>query len=420
MKPIRVAVIGAGDRGNIYGDYALQFPNQLQVVAVAEPDQARRNRFSEKHSLSRDLSFETWNDLFSRPRLCDALIITTQDQQHYEPVMKALAKGYHLLVEKPLSPSLQECEEMISAAEESHSIFMLCYVLRYTPFFQKIKDIIQEGILGEIRHVALDMNVAYWHQAHSYVRGNWRSSQQSSPMIMAKCCHDFDILSYLIKRDCQRLSSFGHLSHFRPDQAPPGSTLRCTDGCAIEPGCPYSALRLYLGDNTGWPVSTISTDSSLEARKKAIEEGPFGRCVYHCDNDVVDHQVVHLEFEDHITATLTMSAFTDELSRTIRILGTKGELEGHMKKNELTVRPFGRPSQSITVAPSAFGQHSGGDFGLIQHFVQQLQGKGLGPSERPHDLLSSHILSWAAEESRLSGRMIEIQDLRRPGQLLKR
>lgn len=410
MKKIRAAVIGAGDRGTLYSQYALKFPNQLQIVTIAEPDTTRRTQFADLHSIPEPYQFDSWDKLFRQPKLCDAVIIATQDRQHYEPVIKALTKGYHILVEKPLSPCLHECLEIMTAVERTESQFMLCYVLRYTPFFQKLKELLQRGVIGDIRHISLDMNVAYWHHAHSYVRGNWRSSTDSSPMILAKCSHDFDILTHLIKRNCLRVSSFGHLRHFRSNQAPMGAAPRCKD-CGIEPDCPYSAKRLYLSEFTGWPVSTISPDPSLASREKAIDEGPYGRCVYYCDNDVVDHQVVNMEFEDQITATLTMSAFTHELSRTIRILGTKGEIQGNMNHHQLFIHPFGLSPESITVSPYDFGQHYGGDYGLLRHFLQQCR----EPQHRDNqtyckEILTSHILAWAAEESRLSGQTIEIHD----------
>ena len=254
--------------------------------------------------------------------------------------MRALKRGYPTLVEKPLSPHLNECEEMIDLALVTDQWFMLGYPLRFTPFFQKIKSLLAKRAIAT-GHVSLEVNVAYWHFAHSFTRGNWNRSDCSSPMILAKCCHDFDILLYLLEQKCVRLSSFGDLGHFKREEAPAGAASRCLDGCDVEPSCPFSALKIYLGEHTGWPVSTISEDRSLEGRKRALEVGPYGRCVYHCDNDVVDHQTVSMQFENGATALLTMSAFTERLSRKIRILGTEGELSGEMEARVLEVTRSG-------------------------------------------------------------------------------
>lgn len=412
VKRLRVAVIGAGDRGNIYADYALLHPEQMEIVSVAEPDPTRRVNFAKKFHLEPHFTFSTYQELFFWPQICDAVFITTQDHLHVEPTILALQKGYHVLVEKPLSPSIQDGYRMIHTALATNRWLQICYVLRFTPFFQKIKEIIDSGEIGNIRHISLDMNVAYWHQAHSYVRGNWRSEETSSPMLLAKCCHDLDILQHLINQKCIQVSSYGHLSHFRIEHAPVGSTERCLDGCLVEKDCPYSARKLYLGEQTGWPISTISSDLSLTGREKALQEGPYGRCVYRCDNDVVDHQIVNLLYEGQATATLTMSAFTDELSRTIRILGTKGELEGKFHQSELTLRRFGKENETILVQPSSFGQHMGGDYGLMKAFVETCRERESG-FDQTIDLMASHILAYAAEESRLRGINVNIKDFTR-------
>src|SRR5699024_8279315 len=241
--PIRVAVIGAGDRGKMYSRFALLEPEKMKVVAVAEPHAKRREVFAQAHELPSEAVYFDWEDLLRQPKFCDAVIVTTQDRLHYAPTMAALKRGYPTLVEKPLSPVFTECMEMIDLALETENWFMLGYVLRYTPFFQKIKQLLDDDVIGEVRHISLDVNVAYWHFAHSFVRGNWNRHDQSSPMILAKCCHDFDILLYLINQRCTHLSSVGGLVHFKRDQAPEGATTHCLDGCEVEPSCPFSAKK---------------------------------------------------------------------------------------------------------------------------------------------------------------------------------
>ncbi|UTR12678.1 Gfo/Idh/MocA family oxidoreductase [Evansella sp. LMS18] len=404
LKTITAGVIGAGNRGNDHGDFTLFKEGQLKVTAVAEPSQDRREQFADKFKIQQDHVFSSWEDFFAGPKLCDAVIITTQDNNHYEPVMAALEKGYHVLVEKPMSPSVMECKAMVDKANEKGKMLLLAYVLRYTPFFQKIKELISVGKIGEVRHISIDMEVGYWHQAHSFVRGNWRKSTDSSPMILAKACHDFDILHYLLESPCLSISSFGDLTHFRMENAPEGSADRCMD-CSGEESCPYSATKIYLTDNTGWPVNTISTDLSFEGRRKALETGPYGRCVYHCDNDVVDHQIVNLQFGNKATAVITMSGFTNKLERTVRVLGTHGEIAGTFSDNQLTLQQFGKSKQAINIKPSSFGRHGGGDYGIMTEFSRRLADQN--PARyNTYETIYSHIYAHAAEEARVTNKVI--------------
>ncbi|WP_170145257.1 Gfo/Idh/MocA family protein [Ammoniphilus oxalaticus] len=415
--PIRVAIIGAGDRGNTYSRYALQEPAEMKVVAVAEPNAERRAQFAQTYGLTNDSIYDDWEDLLNRPKFCDAVIVTTQDRMHFAPTMKALRSGYATLVEKPLSPSLDECNQMIDLALETDQLFMLGYVLRFTPFFQKIKKLLDQKAIGVVRHISLDVNVAYWHYAHSFARGNWNRSEQSSPMILAKCCHDFDILLYLLNERCAQLTSFGSLAHFKADRAPIGSSDRCLDGCEVEQSCPFSAKRLYLGEYTGWPVSTISQDLSLGGRREAIEMGPYGRCVYRCDNDVVDNQSVLFQFENGATATLTMSAFTEKLTRQIRILGTEGEISGVMEQQSIQLTRFGQSTETIQLKSSSFGKHAGGDYGLIRSFTQSVRENRKVDLRSLEIIRSSHQLAAFAEQSRLTGKTIEVRSQSAQGTL---
>lgn len=407
MAPIKIAIIGAGNRGNLYSEYALLFPDKLKVIAVAEPNKERRSLFAEKHQLKSDFIFENDKQLFLQPKLCDAVIITTQDDNHYKPVLAALDTGYHVLVEKPMSPSLAECREMVNKAKEKKRLLKLAYVLRYTPFFQKIKELININAIGTVRHIAIDMNVAFWHQAHSFVRGNWRKSGDSSPMILAKSCHDFDIIHHLINNPCKNISSFGHLTHFTNENAPEGSKTRCLDGCLAEEKCPYSAKKIYLQENTNWPVNTICSDLSYEGRLEAIKNGPYGRCVYRCDNDVVDHQIVQLQFENHATATITMSGFTQKLERHVKILGTHGEINGELADNKIELKQFGMEPKQIQIQPATFGMHAGGDFGLLEDFHLLLSSSNPGDNDCS-DILYSHLYAHIAEVSRLSDQTVSV------------
>ncbi|BFT70768.1 Gfo/Idh/MocA family protein [Paenibacillus sp. P36] len=412
MKKVKVALIGAGLRGVNYLEYALQHPHELEVTAVAEPNQERRENFKTRHGLQEDLCFASWDDLFAAPKLADAVLICTQDKQHYEPTIKALRAGYHVLLEKPMSPDAQECVLMGEIAAQSNRVFSICHVLRYTNFFATIKGLLESGSIGELMSIAHNENVGYWHQAHSFVRGNWRRKEDSSPMILAKSCHDLDILLWLAGSDCVRVSSFGSLSHFTSDQAPKGAPLRCLDGCPVADDCLYYAPKQYLTDNTHWPTSAISDDLSYEARLKALQEGPYGRCVYHCDNDVVDHQVVNLEFANGATAAFTMSAFTRDVSRTIKLMGTKGEIRGSLEKQEIEIIHFGSGKVERITFEDAGGHvgHGGGDTGLIKDFLKLVRedGNSQGLTSAYHSV-QSHMMAFAAEQARVEHSVIDLK-----------
>ncbi|MFC5407105.1 Gfo/Idh/MocA family protein [Cohnella soli] len=416
MKKITVALIGAGQRGFNYANYALQNPHEMQIVAVAEPVAERRNAFKEQHGLSDEQCFAHWDDLFAGPKLADAVLICTQDKQHFDPTMKALEAGYHVLLEKPMSPSAEECIRMGQMAAQTNSIFSICHVLRYTNFFSTIKQLLEQGAIGKLMSISHNENVGYWHQAHSFVRGNWRRKDESSPMILAKSCHDLDILLWLAGSDCVRVSSFGSLSHFKADQAPEGAPLRCLDGCPAADDCLYYAPKQYLRNDLHWPTSAISDDLSYEARYRALQTGPYGRCVYHCDNDVVDHQVVNLEFANEVTASFTMSAFTRDVSRTIKLMGTKGEIRGAMEKNEIEILHFGSGKTERIVFEDRGGHvgHGGGDWGLMRDFLRLVRegggNRGLTSADRS---VQSHLMAFAAEQSRVDGTSLSLQEFAR-------
>lgn len=395
-----------------YGAFALNNPHKVRFAAVAEPDAARRELFGKLHGIGENMQFNTWEDLLARPKFCDAVLVGTQDRMHFAPVMAALDSGYDILLEKPMSPSPAECAEMARKAEKCGRLLMICHVLRYTPFFSTIKEIIDDGRIGEIVSVQHNENVAYWHQAHSFVRGNWNNSGTSSAMILAKCCHDMDILAWLIGRRCLRVSSFGSLKLFTRGNAPENSADRCTDGCPAESGCPFSALKLYIGKD-GWPANVVSQDISPESMMEALRNGPYGRCVYKCDNNVVDHQVVNMEFEGGATVAFTMCAFTADCTRTIKIMGTRGEIRGLMEKGEIEVTLFNTGVREIIRTPDGDG-HSGGDEGLMNAFADQLNDiAGIDAVTSAQVSLQSHLMAFAAEKSRLEKRVIEMDEFMR-------
>lgn len=418
MRKVTIALVGAGQRVlDTYERYALQYPYEVQFVAIAEPRLERREKFKQTHSIPEERCFADWQDLLAQPRLADAMLICTQDRMHFGPAMAALKTGYHLLLEKPMSPEPTECLQLEATAEVSKSIFMLGYTLRYTNLFATIKQLLTDGRIGQLISIQHSENIAYWHYAHAFVRGNWNDSNTSSPLILAKSCHDMDLLLWLAGANCTQISSFGSLSHFTPANAPQGAPQRCLDGCPAARNCLYYAPNFYLTGEKGWPASAISDDTSTQGLLKALQEGPYGKCVYHCDNNVVDHQVVNIEFENAVTAVFSMCAFSNEIKRTITLLGTKGELQGSSEKDrsEIEVVVFSSGERQVITLPIGGGPqgYGGGDFGLMKHFINLVRAGGQ-QSEAPSVAMSvqSHLMAFASEKSRHESKVIKMEAFR--------
>ena len=424
-KKISIAIIGLGSRGkNAYGTELLTLKDRAEVTAVAEPDEERLKIGGDEHGVPAERRFHTAEELLAQPKLADAAFICVQDRQHVPVAITALRKGYDILLEKPVSPFLSELQEIVRVAHEENRRVVVCHVLRYTPFFQLIKKTIDSGKLGQIVNIQALENVRYWHQAHSFVRGNWRRSDQSSPMILAKCCHDLDYLIWLCGSRVERVSSFGSLSYFKPENAPAGAAKRCMDGCLAKDKCPYDAEKVYitnpetgvLGGNRNWPVDILSENPSEETMMEAILHGPYGRCAFACDNDVVDNQIVNLQMENGAALSLMMSAFTSIGGRTIKVMGTLGDLWGDMHRNILRICEFGKEPEIIDLGQpeNDFNDHGGGDRGLLLSFLDYMEGKGADFTITTlEESVESHLAALAAEESRLkNGMPVEIAALR--------
>ena len=407
MQPITAVVLGAGSRGENYASYDKVAPQDLKIVAVAEPREDRRVRFAQAHGIAPENCFSSWEELLNRPRMADAAFVCTLDDDHMAPSIRALEQGYHILLEKPMSNREDECIAIEAAAEKAGKHMAVCHVLRYTAFYETLKKLLDDGAIGDVMAITQIENVAYWHQAHSFVRGNWRDSVETSPMILAKCCHDMDILLWLTGKRCKRVQSFGNLGHFRPENAPEGAPLRCLDGCPHAESCIYYAPKIYLTGNTGWPVDVLTTDLTPEGIEKALREGPYGRCVYHCDNDVVDRQIVNLELEDGVICSHVMTAFTANCCRQLKILGTLGQIQADMSTNEIRLWPFGGTERTVEVVQSDHSGHGGGDYGLLRDFIRVLRHGGESRSSAKASL-QSHLICFAAERSRLENRVIEL------------
>src|SRR5215467_2651051 len=354
MAPVSLIVVGAGQRGTGYARWARRHPERATVVAVAEPSPARRARLAAEHGIPPQNAVTDWTELAARGRLADAVLICTQDRMHAEPAEAFAALGYHILLEKPMAPDEAGCRRIVAAVEKAGVMLAVGHVLRYTPYTRAVKEIVDSGQLGEIMSVQHLEPVGFWHHAHAYVRGNWRRGDLATSMLMAKSCHDLDWLQYILGRAPLRVSSFGHLTHFTAANRPAGAADRCV-ACAVEAGCPYSAPRLYRdlldrGEHR-WPLSVVVDDFSPGALDEALRNGPYGRCVYACDNDAVDHQVVALEFPGGTTATFTLTAFSRFADRSTRLFGTRAELTGDGE----TIRVYDfltRAERTVTPAPA--------------------------------------------------------------------
>lgn len=412
--PVTIALVGAGLRGTRYAQLAAA-TGRARVVAVAEPTAVRRERVAAEHGVAPGLVFTDWQALASRPRLADAVVIATQDHMHTEPAVRFAALGYHLLLEKPMAPSEPEAVRIAEAAQAAGVMLAVCHVLRYTPYTKKIKELIGAGRIGAVMNIQHLEPVGWWHFAHSYVRGNWRREADSSSMLLAKACHDADWLSYVVDRPVARVSSFGGLTHFHPAHRPDGATDRCLS-CPVEASCPYSAPRLYLGclgdpAREVWPLGAVTDQATEESVLAALRDGPYGRCVYACDNDVADQQIVNIEYEGGVTAGLTVVAFSALGHRKTRIFGTRGSIECDGRTIAVCDFVTGHCEQIEVAAlgASAADGHGGGDEGIVSAFVDALvQGDPTRILSSARDSLASHRVVWAAERSRTTGRTITL------------
>lgn len=422
MKKLTAIVIGAGGRGMTYSKVMKDMSDKFEVVAVAEPMRHKRNHLKEMFNIPDERCFESWEPLLELGKIADFAIIATMDRMHYAPTMKAISLKYDLLLEKPIAPTPEECIGIAKAANENGVKVVVCHVLRYTPFFLKLKEIISSGELGNIMSINHEECVGNAHQSHSFVRGNWGNSDKSSTMLLQKSCHDLDILQWLLDKKCKKIQSFGSLSYFTKENAPKDSPERCIDNCPHADTCPYSAMRLYLeSDDNGWfrPACTGNVERDNfeptdEDVIKALHTTQYGKCVFKCDNNVVDHQVVNMMFEDNITVSFSMNAF-NKGGRFIHIMGTKGELRAAMDgESPMTIYNFETEKTTtldLTGKDGVLGGHGGGDEGIMNSLYDYFT--GISDSSNVSEAIVScknHMLVFAAEKARLEEKIIDIDE----------
>ena len=416
LKKVSVIIIGGGGRGTIYAQLLREIGERAEVVAVAEPRDFFRERIAQMHGVPAENAVADWRELVARPKFADAVIIATQDRMHLEPTLGFSEKKYHILLEKPLAPDLPGCRELVSAVARNGIIFSVCHVLRYTEFTRKLKSLIEAGTIGKILSVQHLEPVGHWRFAHSFVRGNWRKEADSSSVLLSKSTHDLDWIRYIVGAAPKRVSSFGSLMFFRKENQPTGAANRCTE-CAMEKECPYSAPRFYLGrirtGDTGAYVESVTGTPTEESVLANLRTGPYGRCVFACDNDVADHQVVNVEFENGATAAFTLAGCSKYGDRRVTIFGSLGEIYGDGERLSVFSYLSGTTQDIDIPAPAVADRHGGGDFNLLDEFIEAVRtGDTHGIVSGADISLETHALAFAAEISRKESRVVEMKALK--------
>lgn len=418
-KIVTVSIIGLGGRGGeAYGRYLIKQKDKFKITHICDINPVRLHKYGEAFDVPQENRFDD-EDKFFEKKLSDVLFITTQDRMHVRMAKKALNLGYDIVLEKPISDDVEELRELSRLAHEKQRKIMVCHVLRYTVTMRKLKEILNSGAIGKLVSIDHIENVVYWHEAHSYVRGNWRNRALATPMIMAKCCHDLDLLQDFVGSKCKSVASMGSLAYFKPEFKPEGSADRCVN-CKYVDTCTYSAKKIYIEmwHNVGEPINTfpfnLITDAyptTEEALREAITVSPYGRCVFACDNDVVDNQTVIMQFENGITATLKMEAFVKNGGRDIRFFGTEGELELREGEGTITLKKYHEADTvwKINELTDDLEGHGGGDHRMIDELYEIMMGNEPKVATSIDESIESHYMALAAEESRLKGgQLIEL------------
>lgn len=412
-KPITIVILGAGGRGTMYAHYAKMFPDVMKVIGFAEPIEVRRNFMIKEYGIPKENAYYDYRDALAVSKFADAVVISTPDDLHYDPCMKALALGYNVLLEKPVAPTEKECMDILAQSKKYGGIVAVCHVLRYAPYFLALKNALKDNLIGKVISIQHMEPIQYGHMAHSYVRGNWRSSKQTTPIILAKSCHDLDIIRWLLDEKCKTISADGSLSLFKAENAPEGATLRCTDGCPHESTCPYSAIDIYVRRKEHTRVFDLKDPNDNDEIMEKLRTNEYGRCVFHCDNDQPDHYVTNMVFEDGATASFSMEAFTPWGGRRTRIMGTKGYIEGDMKT--FTVYDFRSSKKYLWEmrVQDAEGYknagHGGGDYALLRDFLEAVDKHDASALSSTIDAsIESHVMGFRAEKSRLSNKKVKI------------
>ena len=408
-KPITAVVLGVGNRGTVYGNYAAKFPDTIKFVGLSDINKVRSDIFSRKHGIPAERCYGDFHEILAVPKFADAMVISLPDGLHYEAAMKALELGYDVLLEKPMAQSEKECKAILAQSRKYGRIVGVCHVLRYAPYFVALKAMLDRKVIGDVVSIQHMEPIRFAHMAHSYVRGNWHDSKATTPIILAKSCHDLDIIRWMLGKPCRSISAEGGLYLFKKENAPEGAPLRCTDGCPHEPTCPYSAIDIYARKKQHTKVFDNLDVNDFNDVIEHLKNSDYGRCVYHCDNDQPDHYICNMVFEDGVTAAFSMEAFTPVGGRRTRIMGTKGFIDGDMTQFTITdFRTMKRQvwNRKVAEIPEYKGAgHGGGDYALMRDFVEAVSWQD--PSRMSSTIeasVESHVMGFRAEKSRLKGK----------------
>ena len=413
-KQITAIIIGAGNRGRLYARYAQNYPEHMKVVGVSDILESRCTAMADKHNVPAENRFGHYNEVFKKPKFADVVVVSTPDDRHLEPCLKALEMGYDVLLEKPAAQTEEECLQILRASKKSGRIVGVCHVLRYSPYFIALKKVVDSGVIGDLVNIQHFEPIQYAHMAHSYVRGNWRSEKQTTPIILAKSCHDLDIMRWIVGKPCETISADGSLYLFKKENTPAGAPYRCTDGCPHQDTCPYSAIDIYVKKKAHLGVFDLKNNKDEAEILEKLKTTGYGRCVYQCDNDQPDHYVAEMTFEGGKTGSFTMDAFTPWGGRRTRIMGTMGYIEGDMKKFTVWDYKTGKQkvwSMEVQDAEEYKGSgHGGGDYALVRDFIEAVALQDPNRLSSSIDAsIESHVMGFAAEKSRKSMKKAKVE-----------
>jgi predicted dehydrogenase len=410
--PLRIAVIGAGVRGTGLSRKLSSSEFAAKVVAVAEPDEEKRNSFAKEFNLPKDNIFSGWENLTTQLDDCDAAIIATLDNQHTGPALACLNRGWHLLVEKPLADSFEKCLMIDKAREKADKVVAVCHTLRFMYGYRKVKQLLEDGTIGQLIHIAHFEAIGNLRFVHNYVRGRWAQEKNNTFLLLHKCCHDIDYINWLIKEPCVRVSSFGSLKFFTPQNAPAGSTNRCTDNCLVRDSCPYNAVRIYVdGPLEEWPAKDICKVHTKDIHFDAIKNGPYGICAWRANNDVVDHQSVMMEFEGGTNATCTLSGYSATNGRRIRLQGSLGEMLFDEAAGTISIKKFAENESEIIGVPSPLTYHPE-DKDILDNWISSII-LSTSVTVNTREALRTHAVVFASELSRKERRVVELAEFYR-------
>ncbi len=415
--PLTAITLGAGNRGTLYGDYATLYPQDLKIVGVAEPIVERNDFHAKTHNIKDENRFVTWEHVLERPKFADMVIISMPDDLHHEPCIQAMRLGYDVLLEKPMAQSEAECREILKVQQETGRVVGIAHVLRYAPYFIDMRNVVRSGTLGRIVNMQHMEPIEWRHMMHSYVRGNWHNSALTTPIILAKSCHDLDIMRWIIDEPCDKITGFGDLSFYKRENAPEGSGERCLD-CAVEETCAYSAKKMYLRDRERiYAIMPVVPEDEpkklLELILHSLKTTNYGRCAFKMENDQPEHLACAMEFRSGATATFNMDGFTSYSGRRTRLMGTKGDLVGDMDTftytDYMTREAFTWGNLVSDVKGYEDSGHGGGDYRFLSDLLNAVYRKDESLlTSTVTASVESHVMGFRIEKSRKGGGVQEV------------